>query len=153
VPCFSFSILAEPTTATWSPTGSGHNAVAPPGKTFIRKEYHLDVSSASWLLGEEGNGKMKKVTPLAPAPKNKAFVPSSVNSTAERVTPTAGQLELLSQAVSRLRETADEIRDLLQTIYGEADPTSQRSFQTLAAVQRLQWEIQRKSSGAKSATA
>jgi hypothetical protein len=63
----------------------------------------------------------------------------------DRYPPTIDQLRQVKNDLDGMRARAEEISQLMQAGYGDADRKSIRAEEVNAAIQRLQWELERNS--------
>jgi len=66
---------------------------------------------------------------------------------------TVSQLRQAKEELAAMQQRAEEISQLMAAGYGDADPRTIRAGEVNAAIQRLQWELDRSGNSADSTTA
>ena len=66
---------------------------------------------------------------------------------------TVSQLRQAKEELAVMKQRAEEISQLMAAGYGDADPRTIRAGEVNAAIQRLQWELDRSGNSADSTTA
>jgi hypothetical protein len=65
---------------------------------------------------------------------------------------TVAQLRQTKEALSAMKEQAEEISRLMAAGYGASDPKAIRAGEINSAIQRLQWELERSAGNSSDAT-
>lgn len=71
----------------------------------------------------------------------------------DRYPLTVSQLRQAKEELATMQQRAEEISQLMTAGYGESDPRAIRAGEVNAAIQRLQWELDRNGNIAESTTA
>jgi len=71
----------------------------------------------------------------------------------DRYPLTISQLRQAREELAAMKQRAEEISQLMAAGYGDTDPRTIRAGELNAAVQRLQWELDRSGNSADSTTA
>ena len=66
---------------------------------------------------------------------------------------TVSQLRQAKEELAAMQQRAEEISQLMAAGYGDADPRTIRAGEVNAAIQRLQWELDRSGGNSDSTTA
>lgn len=70
----------------------------------------------------------------------------------DRYPLTIAQLRQAKEDLAAMQERAEEISKLMTAAYGSSDPRAIRAGEVNAAIQRLQWELERNAGGGADAT-
>ena len=70
----------------------------------------------------------------------------------DRYPLTIAQLRQAREELAAMQERAEEISKLMTAAYGSSDPRAIRAGEVNAAIQRLQWELERNAGGSADAT-
>ena len=70
----------------------------------------------------------------------------------DRYALTIAQLRQAREDLATIHELAEEISKLMTAGYGSSDPRAIRAGELNAAIQRLQWELERSAAGSADAT-
>ena len=65
---------------------------------------------------------------------------------------TIAQLRQAREELAAMQERAEEISKLMTAAYGSSDPRAIRAGEVNAAIQRMQWELERSAAGSADAT-
>ena len=61
----------------------------------------------------------------------------------DRYPLTIDQLRQVEKDLAEMKTRAEEISQLMEAVYGNADPKTMRAQDVSAVIQRLQWELER----------
>jgi hypothetical protein len=70
----------------------------------------------------------------------------------DRYPLTISQLRQAKEDLAAMQERAEEISKLMTAGYGSSDPRAIRAGEVNAAIQRMQWELERNAAGSADAT-